>query len=610
MFKAMFALLCAAVFGLFTMPSADANVAILCYHEVDKANDDFAVTKRRLEDHVKLMEREGFRFISLDEYIRFTKGELTLPDKSVMLTFDDGYRSFYTKVYPMLKAHNVPAMLAVVSSWTNGDEALPADVRDALSWDELREMETSGLVTVVTHTHAMHKQRAVNPQGSRGPVVGEHLYLNGRYESPEEYSARVGGDLAKVQRLFTEQLGHPARAVVWPYGACTRPAVELAKAGGAEAAFVLDGGVNEPGEDAQWYAKRMIVTADVSTSRLRKLLTVNHDSFTEQRHHLVQVDLDQVVDDDPRQYAANVQALADSLEDNKVDVVALQAFADPDGDGMVDDVYFANGVLPVRADIFSDVATRLQQRGMAVVAWLPVLNYAPLVNDDNAVRSRGEEGWYHRLSPFAKADLAKVNQLFRDLATNTPAAGVLLQDDLYLGEDEDVSAPAQTAYREATGRDLLTDMDDHAQTEQLVRRRVQALDDAAAGAVDAFRDVRPGAVVMRDAYAGAVLDKDAAAWLGQDYDDYLNRYDYTVVMAYPYMDGEPDADAYLRRVAKAVKKHGGVDRTIVKIQAYDWSDDTWVDQGTFTHQLRLLRSAGIRHLGTYPLGDQVWEVKR
>ena len=180
-----------------------AHVTILCYHEVDRAGDAFAVSHQRLEEHLKFLKQEGCHFVSLDEYLRFCRGELQLPDNSVMITFDDGYRSFYTKVYPLLKKYQVPGMLAIVSSWTNHEEK-PNDVRDTASWEELKEMENSGLVTVVSHTHAMHKQQEINPQGGRNGVAGSHLYFAGRYETDEEYKTRVSNDINEVQRLFQE----------------------------------------------------------------------------------------------------------------------------------------------------------------------------------------------------------------------------------------------------------------------------------------------------------------------------------------------------------------------------------------------------------------------
>lgn len=586
--------------ALLVMPvnPALASVSILCYHEVDRAGDSFAVSHQRLENQLKYMKEQGYHFVSLDEYIRYTKGEVQLPEKSVMVTFDDGYRSFYTKAYPLLKKYQVPGMLAIVSSWTNHEEK-PNDVRDTASWEELREMEASGLVTVVSHTHAMHKQQEINPQGSRNGVVGSHLYVNGHYETDAEYASRVKNDIDEVQRLFQEKLGHKCRAMVWPYGIYTKEAVEIARASGMEATFLLEGGVNEPGENSRLYAKRMIMESNFDMQRLKKLLTVNHDSWDSSGIRLAQVDLDNVYSKNSRKYERNLQNLLKGLESNNINVVALQAFADPDGDGNVDEVYFANSVVPVRADIFNDVATRIQQRGLTVVAWLPVLNYQSLIkkDDSNAVKSRGEKGWYHRLSPFDQESLKQVNKLFYDLAVNTQVEGVLLQDDLYLNQDEDVSPAAQQAYRQQFGKDLLT-VD--AKDKELSKWKMTALDNAARQAVDAFKQTRAQAIVMRDIYAGALLYPDAASWLGQDYADYLQQYDYTVVMAYPFMDNEEEPYEYLQRVAKVIKEKNGAGKTIVKIQSYDWQKNRWLSAGVFSKQMSTLKRAGMKNLGYYP----------
>ena len=599
--------LMALMLGLvFLLPAVrvSAQAAILCYHEVDRENDDFAVSHQQLERHIVKMKKEGWHFVSLDEYIRYTKGEAKLPQKSVMLTFDDGYRSFYTKVYPLLQKYQVPAMLAIVSSWTAGEEK-PNDVRDLASWEELWEMEKSGLVTVVSHTHAMHKQQAINPQGTRNGVVGSRLYFQDRYETEAEYRQRLQNDLGEVQRLFKEKLGHPARAMVWPYGIYTGEAVALAREAGMEATFLLDGGLSGEGEEGRFFAHRMIMTRDMGDRELEKLLTVNHDSWNEKNLRLAQVDLDSIYDENPTKYEGNLQAVIANLEGNDIGVVALQAFADPDGDGNVEAVYFKNRELPVAADILGDVSNRLLQRGLTVVAWLPVLNYQGFIASDgsNAVQSAGEKGWYRRLSPFDEAGLARVQNLFRDLSANTQVQGVLLQDDLYLNEDEDVSPAAQAAYRRDFGREL---SEEASAREEVARWKRQALDRAADKAIAAFKEMRPQAITMRDIYAGALLYEGAERWLGQSYEDYLSRYDYTVVMAYPYMDKADNPQEYLRALAQKVKAAGGVDKTILKVQSYDWQENKWLTGEEFQGQLKTLRQAGMKHLGYYPATFSHW----
>ena len=609
MLKKLILILCLCLACVLPAHGVFANVTILCYHEVDRAGDAFAVSHQRLEDHLQFLQKEGYHFVSLDEYVRFCRGELKLPDKSVMITFDDGYRSFYTKAYPLLKKYQAPGMLAIVSSWTNHEEK-PNDVRDTASWEELKEMEDSGLVTVVSHTHAMHKQLAINPQGGRNGVVGSHLYFEGRYETDEEYKTRVSNDINEVQRLFQEKLGHKAQAMVWPYGIYTKEAVEIAAQSGMEATFLLDGGVNMPGEKSRLYAKRIIMESNFDVSRLKKLLTVNHDTWDSSGIRLAQVDLDNIYSENPQKYAQNLEGLFTNLASNNINAVALQAFADPDGDGNVDEVYFANSQIPVRADIFSDVANRLQQQGITVLAWLPTLNYQSLISPDgsNAVKSRGEKGWYRRLSPFDQSSLSHVNKLFYDLAASTQIDGILLQDDLYLNQDEDFSLPAQAAYRQQFGKDLTAiDTKDKTALAAFTQWKIDALDKAADGAVNAFKRVHPQAIIMRDIYAGALLYPDADNWLGQRYADFLRKYDYTVVMAYPFMDKEEKPYEYLQKIAKTVNECQGAGKTLIKIQTYDWNEKCWLDSKIFTRQMRTLKAAGMKNLGYYPLGYVHWE---
>jgi biofilm PGA synthesis lipoprotein PgaB len=238
------------------------------------------------------------------------------------------------------------------------------------------------------------------------------------------------------------------------------------------------------------------------------------------------------------------------------------------------------------------------------------LNYQTLIkpDDSNAVISRGEKGWYHRLSPFDQDALSHVNQLFYDWAANTQIDGILLQDDLYLNQDEDFSISAQKAYRQEFVKDLTAiNTTDQAELAAFTQWKRSALNKAADRAVHAFKSLRPHAVIMRDIYAGALLYPDAENWLGQSYADYLNKYDYTVVMAYPFMDNEEQPYEYLKKIAQLIKDKQGSSKTLVKIQTYDWNNHRWLDNKTFSRQMHILKAAGMKNLGYYPLGFAHWE---
>lgn len=591
----------------FVPQLAQAQVAILCYHEIDHPKDYFAVKKDMLEDHIQYLQKQGYHFVTLDEYLAYTDGKLMLPDKSVMLTFDDGYLSFYTEVYPLLQKYHVPAMLAIVTSWTDG-EGLPSDVRSVASWKQLREMEKSGLVTIVSHTHALHKQQAIDPQGDRNGIAGFRLYLNGRYETDEEYARRLDHDMTKTQEMFETYLGHPSRVLVWPYGIYSGVAMKAAANHGMKATFLLDGGINNPVKEDQQFAKRMVMGSDTSVKRLGQLLTTDHDTWNDKPLRLAQIDLDNLYDKDPAILQQNIKMTLAALRRSKIQVVALQAFADPDGDGNVDQVYFYNHEIPVAADIFNTVANAMKQQNIAVVAWLPSLTYQPLIQKDgsNAVQAlNGQNGWYRRLSPFDEEGVARVSQLYRDLSNYTVASGVLLQDDLYLNDFEDASPYGQAAYVKAFGHPFTANAPASEQ-KQWMELKTKQLNHVSDQLIGAFKENRPLAITMRDLYDEPVTHPDSQAWFAQNYADALQRYDYTVVMAYPQMNGEEDNRGYVQNVADAVKKNKGTAKTIVKIQTYDWKNEKWLDKDTVQQELKELKEDGIRNRGTYPQTYHPW----
>ena len=81
----------ACTFGAFCLAggTADAQVSIFCYHEIEKPNDPFAIPQKELEQQIKDLKSQGYRFVSLAEYESYMKGELDLPEKSVLLEAEE-----------------------------------------------------------------------------------------------------------------------------------------------------------------------------------------------------------------------------------------------------------------------------------------------------------------------------------------------------------------------------------------------------------------------------------------------------------------------------------------------------------------------------------------
>ena len=171
----------------------------------------------------------GWHAITLDEVDRAGRGETTLPEKSILITMDDANASNYTRVYPLLLATRMPAIVAVPGAWMvrgqgPGGEAM-------LTWAQAREMQQSGLVEFASHGYDLHGAIRANPQESQLPAFAFRIFDPARgYEDDETYRRRVGADLQASIAVMTRELGRAPRAIAWPYGRYTQSAVEIASA--------------------------------------------------------------------------------------------------------------------------------------------------------------------------------------------------------------------------------------------------------------------------------------------------------------------------------------------------------------------------------------------
>ena len=171
------------------------------------------------------------------------------------------------------------------------------------------------------------------------------------------------------------------------------------------------------------------------------------------------VDLDYIYDPDPAQTDRNLGELVQRIVDMQINTVFLQAYADPQADGLVRSVYFPNRWLPMRADLFNRVAWQLHNRAdVFVYAWMPVLaldldpSIARVVRWDPQrpeAAPAPDPDLYRRLSPFDPVARQRIGDLYEDLARHAFFDGILFHDDAMLGDFEDAGPAALAAYQKA-----------------------------------------------------------------------------------------------------------------------------------------------------------------
>ena len=189
---------------------AEPMPVLMYHHMVPDGTEcsDMAVTPAKFRTDLAILRARGYTPVLPRE---LAAGE-PLPAKPVLITFDDGYRSNYDLLFPILKEENVKACISIITLMPD----LPAD--NFCTWDQLREMTASGLVEIGSHTYRLH-----NLDGADGRFEGDGTNGVERRagESDADFQARVLDDIQLSHDRIEAELGR-AVCFAYPFG-CSDP---------------------------------------------------------------------------------------------------------------------------------------------------------------------------------------------------------------------------------------------------------------------------------------------------------------------------------------------------------------------------------------------------
>lgn len=221
------------------------QVAVLMYHHLsEKPMPQFpwVLSADHFEDQMKLLDQEGFHVITMEQYREFMLNHGKVPDNAVLLTFDDGYESFYTVAFPILQKYGYTAVnFVIVSTIDHPDKySVPK-----LTWDQMREMKRAGM-GFYSHTYDLHHYGIVDAEGGQRPAASALLYVDdeNRNELNEEYYSRVTRDLAKAEQRLTEELGNTDSAIAFPFGSYSDRLLAACDSIGIQLKFRIQDGIN------------------------------------------------------------------------------------------------------------------------------------------------------------------------------------------------------------------------------------------------------------------------------------------------------------------------------------------------------------------------------
>lgn len=223
-------------------------VPILMYHHVGEIEEGFdslrrnlTVSPEALRQQLDYLLQHGYQVVSLEAVLRYLALGEPLPERPVVLTFDDGYRDAYDLVFPILREYGVTATFFLVTAPI--DQGSP----DYVTWDQVREMSEAGM------------------------EFGAHTYTHP--DLTDKDTDYVVWQVVGSQEAIEERVGHEVRYFAYPSGAYDEHAVAVVRSAGFWVAVTTEYGCSLDSDSLFTLARVRVRPQDTLLAFARKLET-------------------------------------------------------------------------------------------------------------------------------------------------------------------------------------------------------------------------------------------------------------------------------------------------------------------------------------------------
>ena len=214
------------------------DLPVLMYHSINSRESragDYVITPGALRGDLEWLQKNGYHTVVVQDLLNYVEQGTPLPEKPVMITFDDGYYNNYLNAFPILKEMGMKAVISIIGSAS--DEMSQTLYKNkatcAVTWEELTEMLDAGVWEAQNHTYDLHDLNKGRKGASR--IAGE---------SEDAYEAMLKKDLTQLQTKLKKNVGISPDTFTWPFGAYTKDCRKLLQSMGFRASLSCNGGVN------------------------------------------------------------------------------------------------------------------------------------------------------------------------------------------------------------------------------------------------------------------------------------------------------------------------------------------------------------------------------
>lgn len=221
-----------------TQETDNIKLPIIMYHSVlkDKSRSGkYIVTPETLEQDLKYISSKGYTAITMTDLINYVYRDESLPEKPIIITFDDGHYNNFGYAIPILKKYNMKAVISVVGAYVErytktGETNLNYSY---MRWEDILSAMKEGTIEFQNHTYNMH-----------GNTKGRNGSSRKRGETIQEYRKNFTDDIMKLQNEFQENTNYMPNTYTYPFGIVSKESNDIVKEMGFKASLSCTSGIN------------------------------------------------------------------------------------------------------------------------------------------------------------------------------------------------------------------------------------------------------------------------------------------------------------------------------------------------------------------------------
>ena len=246
------------------------RLPILMYHSIlpdTRYAGKYVLPPDDLERDLRYLSEHGCETVTVEDLLNYVDYGLPLPEKPVMLTFDDGYYNNCVYLPPLLERYGMRAVVSAVGAFTAEYSAKEErSIYYAMAtWDDLKNLAESGRIELQNHSYALHSQY---PRHGARRCSGE---------TDAVYQSVLAADLSAMQEAMARHCGVIPQAFVYPFGGVDAASGPVLRALGFRASFSCEERVNLITRDAEslWMLGRFNRPYGVNTEDFMTKLGIN-----------------------------------------------------------------------------------------------------------------------------------------------------------------------------------------------------------------------------------------------------------------------------------------------------------------------------------------------